>query len=46
MKKITVFFLIFLCLTNNIIGIKSAFAATNTFTQGIYKLSTPTEPAE
>jgi len=39
MKKFTVLFLIFLCLTFNTIGLKPAFATTNTFTQGIYKLS-------
>jgi hypothetical protein len=39
MKKCTALFLIFLCLTFNVIGLKPAFAAANTFTQGIYKLS-------
>ena len=39
MKKFTALFLIFLCLTLNVIGLKPAFAITNTFTQGIYKLS-------
>lgn len=39
MKKFTALFLIFLCLTFNVIGVKPAFAAPNTFTQGIYTLS-------
>ena len=39
MKRFTVLFLIFLCLTFIVIGLKPAFATTNTFTQGIYKLS-------
>jgi len=39
MKKFTVLFLIFLCLTFIGIRLKPAFAATNTFTEGIYKLS-------
>ena len=39
MKKFTILFLIFLCLTFNIIGFKSAFAVSPTFKQGIYKLS-------
>ena len=39
MKKPIVIFMIFICLTFNIIGLKSAFAATNIFTQGIYKVS-------
>jgi len=39
MKRFTVLFAIFLCLTFNVIRLKPAFATTNTFTQGIYKLS-------
>lgn len=39
MKRFTAIFLIFLCLTFNIIESKPAVAAGNTFTQGIYKLS-------
>ena len=41
MKRFTAFFLIFLCLTFTVIGLKPAFAATitNTFTEGIYTLS-------
>jgi hypothetical protein len=41
MKKFTVLFLIFICLTFTIIGLKPAFpvSTTNIFTQGIYKLS-------
>ncbi len=39
MKRLTVLFLIFLSVTFNIIGLKSVFAITNTFTQGIYKSS-------
>ena len=39
MKKFNVLFLIFLCLTFIVIGLKPAFATTNIFTQGIYKLS-------
>ncbi|MEQ8156041.1 MAG: hypothetical protein ABRQ25_14320 [Clostridiaceae bacterium] len=39
MKKFTVLFLIFLCLSFNIIGLKPAFAVSATFKQGIYKLS-------
>ena len=39
MKKFTVIFLIFLCLTFSVIRLISAFAIGNVFTQGIYKLS-------
>ena len=39
MKKFTVIFLIFLCLTFSVIRLIPAFAVGNTFTQGIYKLS-------
>ena len=41
MKRLTVLFLIFLCLTFAVIGLKPAFAVaiTNTFTEGIYTLS-------
>ena len=39
MKRIIVLFLIFFSLTFNIIGLKTTFAITNTFTQGIYKSS-------
>ena len=41
MKRFTVLFLIFLCLTFIVIGLKPAFAVvtTNTFTEGIHKLS-------
>lgn len=39
MKKIAVIFLIFLCLTFNVIRLIPTFAAGNIFTQGIYKLS-------
>ncbi|BCZ45655.1 hypothetical protein psyc5s11_17220 [Clostridium gelidum] len=39
MKRFTALFLIFFSLTFNIIGLKSVFAITNTFTQGIYKSS-------
>lgn len=39
MKRLTVLFLIFLSVTLNMIGWKSVFAITNTFTQGIYKSS-------
>ncbi|WP_315079922.1 hypothetical protein [uncultured Clostridium sp.] len=39
MKRFTVLFLIFLCVTFNVIGLKPAFAIGNTFTQGIYQLS-------
>lgn len=39
MKKVTVIFLIFLCLSFNLIRLKPVFAIGNTFTQGIYKLS-------
>lgn len=39
MKRFTVLFLIFLSVTVNIIGLKTTFAITNTFTQGIYKSS-------
>ncbi|GEP66542.1 hypothetical protein CBE01nite_43100 [Clostridium beijerinckii] len=39
MKKFTILFLIFLCLFFNIIGLKSTFAVSGTFKQGIYNLS-------
>lgn len=39
MKKFTTLFLIFLCLSFNIMGLKPAFAVSDTFKQGIYKLS-------
>jgi len=39
MKKFTILFLIFLCLSFNIIGLKPAFSISATFKQGIYKLS-------
>ena len=39
MKRLTVLFLIFLSVTLNMIGWKSVFAITNTFTQGIYESS-------
>lgn len=39
MKKFTILFLIFLCLSFNIIGLKPAFSVSATFKQGIYKLS-------
>ena len=41
MKRFTVLFLIFVCLTFIAIGLKPVFpvSATNTFTQGIYKVS-------
>jgi hypothetical protein len=39
MKKFTTLFLTFLCLSFNIIGLKTTFAVSNNFTQGIYKLS-------
>lgn len=41
MKRFNVLFLIFLCLTFSVIGLKPVFAVvnTNTFTQGIHKLS-------
>ncbi|MEG0672190.1 hypothetical protein [Clostridium sp.] len=39
MKKFTGLFLIFLCLTFIAIGLKPAFAATNKFKEGVYKLS-------
>jgi len=39
MKKFTILFLIFLCLSFNIIGLKPTFSVSNTFKQGIYKLS-------
>lgn len=39
MKRFTVIFLIFLCLTFNVIRLISVFAVGNIFTQGIYKLS-------
>lgn len=41
MKKIIGLFLIFLCLTSTVIGLKPAFpiSTTNTYPEGIYKLS-------
>ncbi|MEG2290724.1 MAG: hypothetical protein RSA29_14700 [Clostridium sp.] len=39
MKKFTGLFLIFLFLTFIAIGLKPAFAATNNFKEGVYKLS-------
>lgn len=39
MKRFTVIFLIFLCLTFSVIRLIPAFAVGNIFTQGIYKLS-------
>ena len=39
MKKFTILFLIFLCLSFNIIGLKPVFSISATFKQGIYKLS-------
>jgi len=39
MKRFTALFLIFLCLTFNIIRLKPVFAISNTFIQGIYKAS-------
>lgn len=39
MKRFAVIFLIFLCLTFNVIKLIPAFAVGNVFTQGIYKLS-------
>ena len=39
MKRVTVLLLIFLSVTIHMIGWKSVFAITNTFTQGIYKSS-------
>ncbi|MEQ8156040.1 MAG: hypothetical protein ABRQ25_14315 [Clostridiaceae bacterium] len=39
MKRFTVIFLIFLCLSFSVIRSIPAFAAGNIFTQGIYKLS-------
>lgn len=39
MKRIITLFLIFFSLTFNMIQLKSVFAITNTFTQGIYKPS-------
>ncbi len=39
MKKSIILFLIFLCLLFSMIELKSTFAAANTFTQGIYKVS-------
>ncbi|WP_315071132.1 hypothetical protein [uncultured Clostridium sp.] len=38
MKRFAVMFLIFLCLTFNVIRLIPAFAVGNIFTQGIYKL--------
>ena len=39
MKKFTILLLIFLCLSFNIIGLKSAFAVAATFKEGIYTLT-------
>lgn len=39
MKRFVAIFLIFLCLTLNILTLKPAFAVSNVFKQGIYKLS-------
>jgi hypothetical protein len=39
MKKFTISFLIFLCLSFNIIGLTPAFAIGNVYRQGIYKPS-------
>ena len=39
MKSFTVLLLSFLCLTFIVIGLKPAFATTNTFIEGIYKVS-------
>ena len=39
MRKFIIVFLVFLCLSFNIIGLKPAFAAANVFKQGIYTLS-------
>ncbi|GEP66543.1 hypothetical protein CBE01nite_43110 [Clostridium beijerinckii] len=39
MKRFTILFLIFLCLTFSVIRLIPAFAVGNIFTQGIYKLS-------
>lgn len=39
MKKVAALFLIFICLSLNIIGVKSVFAASETFKEGIYRLS-------
>lgn len=41
MKRFNILFLIFICLTFSVIGLRPAFAVgtTNTFTEGIYKLS-------
>jgi hypothetical protein len=39
MKKFTIIFFIFLCLSFNIIELKSAFSLPITFKQGIYSLS-------
>ena len=39
MKRFTVLFLIFLCLTFIVIGLNPAFAATNTYKEGIYNVS-------
>lgn len=39
MKKFTILFLIFLCLSFNIIRLKPAFSISDTFKQGIYNLS-------
>ena len=39
MRKFTILFLVFLCLTFNIVGLRTAFAGNKTFKEGIYKIS-------
>lgn len=39
MKKCTVLFLIFLVISFNVIGLKTAFATANTFKEGIYTIN-------
>lgn len=39
MKKFSILFLVFLCLSFNIIGLNQAFAAPKTYKQGIYELT-------
>ena len=39
MKKYTVLFLIFLVIAFNIIGLKTTFAVSNTFKEGIYTIN-------
>lgn len=39
MKKFSILFLFFLCLSFNIIGLNQAFAAPKTYKQGIYELT-------